>query len=148
MEEYGSLNNCFLFGYRKSDETILPALQFFVNALNSAGELKILSDPSKKSACKRLHLYLRWMIREDVIDPGGWKGIDKSQLIIPLDTHIHRISTILGLTDRADPSLKTALEITEALKKYDPADPVRFDFSLTRPGIHPDLDYDEFQTIT
>ena len=64
--------------------------------------------------------------------------------IIPLDTHIFKISKMFKLTNRNDAGMKTALEITENLKKYDKTDPIRFDFSLTRPGIHPDLDYSEF----
>ncbi|MDA3810645.1 MAG: TIGR02757 family protein [Spirochaetaceae bacterium] len=143
--KYGSLNNCFLAGYNESDKTILPALAYFVNSLNGTVKLKMLADPTKNSACKRLQLYLRWMIRHDDIDPGGWEGVPRSKLIIPLDTHIYKISKMFQLTSRNDGGMKTALEITENLKKYDREDPIRFDFSLTRPGIHPELDYSEFE---
>jgi len=144
IEKFGSLNACFNSGYNNNHKTIHPALILFVNNLNEKKTLKMIADPSKNSACKRLLLYMRWMIREDVIDPGGWVGVPKSKLIIPLDTHIFKISKIFGLTTRNDTGMKTALEITENLKKYDKDDPIRFDFSLTRPGIHPDLDYRVF----
>lgn len=144
IRQFGSLNNCFLSGYHKKDDSILPALQFFVKTLNNPNRLKMLPDPEKSSACKRLMLYLRWMIRNDNIDPGGWSGIPASKLIIPLDTHMLKVGEILKLTERKDGGMKTALQITETLRKYDKEDPVRFDFSLTRPGIHPELNYREF----
>ncbi|MBI9097892.1 MAG: TIGR02757 family protein [Spirochaetaceae bacterium] len=144
IKQYGSLNNCFLHGYRESHASVLPALLFFVNSLYDNSRLKMIADPSKSSACKRLMLYLRWMVRNDEIDPGGWQGIPRSKLIIPLDTHMRKISRMLKLSTRNDGGIKTALEITKSLQKYDPLDPIRFDFSLTRPGIHPDLNYDEF----
>ena len=144
VEQYGSLNACFLKAYNEEDQTVLPALESFVANLSSENHLKMLADPSKGSACKRLQLYLRWMIRSDNIDPGGWNGVPGSKLIIPLDTHIFKISRMLKLTSRNNAGIKTALEITGNLKRYDTEDPVRFDFSLTRPGIHPDLDYGEF----
>lgn len=143
--KYGSLNSCILAGYNENDETVLPSLQYFGRALNGGTHLKMIADPEKNSACKRLMLYLRWMIRQDEIDPGGWTGIPVSKLIIPLDTHIFKISRMLGLTARNDTGIKTALDITESLKKIDSSDPIRFDFSLTRPGIHPELDYSEFE---
>lgn len=146
IEVYGSLNQCFCSTYSNEENTILPALNHFVETLGLEKPLKMLAKPSKGSACKRLMLYLRWMIREDVIDPGGWEGISKEKLIIPLDTHMFKVGRLLNLTKRNDAAIKTALEITDGLKKYDHMDPTRFDFSLTRPGIHPDLDYSEFTT--
>jgi len=145
INTYGSLNTCFLTGYSDSDITILPALNYFVQKLNFVNKLKMIADPSKNSACKRLQLYLRWMVRKDVIDPGGWVGIPKSKLLIPLDTHIAKVSKMLNLTSRNDGGMKTAIEITENLKKIDRDDPIRFDFSMTRPGIHPELGYEEFK---
>ena len=145
IQKFGSLNACFSSGYKDNHKTIHPALIVFVNNLNCNKQLKMIADPSKNSACKRLMLYMRWMIREDNIDPGGWVGIPKSKLIIPLDTHIYKISKMFNLTTRNDTGIKTALEITENLKNIDRDDPIRFDFSLTRPGIHPDLDYGEFK---
>jgi uncharacterized protein (TIGR02757 family) len=123
----------------------LASLSFFVSKLTAeipSGQ-RVLPDPDKGSACKRLNLFLRWMVRKDDIDPGIWADIPKNILIIPLDTHMMQISQILGFTKRKAADMKTAIEITEALKQYDPVDPVRFDFSLTRLGIHPDLNYNE-----
>lgn len=144
IREFGSLNNCFLEGYDSRDTTVLPGLVHLVRNLNRSSSLKMLPDPEKSSACKRLMLYMRWMIRKDEIDPGGWSGISPSKLVIPLDTHMLKVAEILKLTERKDGGMKTALEITVTLRKYDSEDPVRFDFSLTRPGIHPKLNYGEF----
>jgi len=88
------------------------------------------------SAFKRVNLFLRWMVRKDNIDPGGWEGIPASKLLIPLDTHMARISGILGLTGRKQADMKAVLEVTESLKKINDGDPVRYDFSLTRIGIN------------
>lgn len=98
-----------------------------------------LPDPARGSACKRLHLYLRWMVRRDDVDPGGWEGVSASKLVVPLDTHMHRLSRLLGLTKRKQADLRTALEITEAFRAFSPDDPVRYDFALTRLGIRDDL---------
>jgi uncharacterized protein (TIGR02757 family) len=92
--------------------------------------------PSGGSACKRLNLFLRWMVREDDgIDLGLWRSLDPARLVIPLDTHVGRISYALGLTGRRQPSWKAAEEVTAALAVLDPRDPVRYDFALCRIGI-------------
>lgn len=145
IHEFGSLYECFSSGVNTAEKDPVGSLSFFVDKLtanNSAGQ-RVLPDPEKGSACKRLNLFLRWMVRDDDIDPGIWKDIPKDILIIPLDTHMMQISQILGFTRRKSADMKTAIEITNALKVYDFTDPVRFDFSLTRLGIHPDLNYDE-----
>ncbi len=145
IREYGSLNNCFAAGVEYTNADPVGTLAFFVKAIakQDNSNYRVLPNPEKGSACKRLNLFLRWMIRRDGIDPGIWTDIPKDILIIPLDTHMMQISHILGFTDRKSSDMKTAVEITNALKVYDPIDPVRFDFSLTRLGIHPDLSYDE-----
>jgi uncharacterized protein (TIGR02757 family) len=86
-------------------------------------------------AAKRLHLYLRWMVRRDALDLGIWRSATPAQLVIPLDTHVARIAAGLGLTARATPGLAMALEITAALRTLDPEDPVRYDFALAHLGI-------------
>lgn len=99
------------------------------------GLAHLLPDPAKGSASKRLFLYLRWMIRpDDGIDLGLFP-ISPRHLIVPVDTHVHRIARNLGMTRRRDASLKTALEITEALRRLDPEDPVRYDFALCHLGV-------------
>jgi uncharacterized protein (TIGR02757 family) len=92
-------------------------------------------DPAAGSACKRWNLYLRWMVRKDRLDFGLWPGIPTRRLLIPTDTHIHRIARRLGLTRRATADWKAAREITDALSRFDGEDPVRFDYALCRLGI-------------
>lgn len=95
----------------------------------------LVPDVSKGSACKRLLLYLRWMCRpNDGVDLGLFT-FPTAELLIPVDTHVHRIATNLGLTKRSDASFRTAIEITSALAKFDREDPVRFDFALCHLGI-------------
>jgi len=98
----------------------------------------LLPAPRDGSACKRLMLFLRWMVRRDEVDPGGWTTVRPSELILPLDVHLHRISLALGLTTRRIPDLRAALEATASLRAIDPEDPVRFDFALARLGIRSD----------
>jgi uncharacterized protein (TIGR02757 family) len=102
---------------------------------HTRGAGHILADPSKGSAVKRLMLLLRWMIRPaDGVDLGLW-DIPTSRLLIPVDTHIHKLSRNLGLTRRNDVSWRTAEEITAALRRLDPDDPVKYDFSLCHLGM-------------
>ncbi|MFW6062129.1 MAG: DUF2400 family protein [Planctomycetota bacterium] len=102
-----------------------------------------MPDPSRGSACKRLLLWLRWMVRRDAVDPGDWRGVPASKLVIPLDVHMHRITRLLGFTRRKQANLATAMEVTAGFARLCPADPVRYDFALTRFGIHPDMEPDE-----
>jgi uncharacterized protein (TIGR02757 family) len=92
-------------------------------------------DPAAGSACKRWNLYLRWMVRRDALDFGLWPGIPTDRLVVPTDVHIHRIARRLGLTRRRTPDWKTARAITDSLARFDPRDPVRFDYALCRIGI-------------
>ena len=91
--------------------------------------------PSAGSACKRLNLFLRWMVRRDEIDLGVWTSVSPSRLIVPLDTHVIRLGQCLRLTRRASPGWRMAAEVTASLRAIDPADPVRFDFSLCHVGM-------------
>jgi uncharacterized protein (TIGR02757 family) len=96
----------------------------------------LVPSPADGSACKRPAMYFRWMVRgPDGIDFGLWTFISPARLVIPVDTHIARMGRILGLTSRKSADWKMALEITRALRALDPADPVRYDFALVRPGI-------------
>lgn len=88
------------------------------------------SRPSKGSACKRLNLYLRWMVRRDQLDLGVWTTVRPSQLVIPLDTHTIRVGQCLGLTNYRSPGWAMARDITNTLRRFDPIDPVKYDFSL------------------
>jgi uncharacterized protein (TIGR02757 family) len=142
-EQWGSLEACFTSGMQEDHENILPALQAFVAELRSASgrrDSSLLACPSRGSACKRSLLYLRWMVRRDDVDPGPWTTVDPGKLVIPMDTHMHRIATELGLTDRKQADMKAALSVTGFFRELVPEDPVRYDFTLTRFGINPELD--------
>ena len=144
VRRFDSLENCFYEGWSPEDETILPGLVYFsqqIDKKNRAGHL--LADPQKKSACKRSLLYLRWMVRIDTVDPGGWDKIKPCQLIVPLDTHMHKIGRMLGFTRRKSSDMKTALEITRGFKKLEKEDPVKYDFCLTRFGIQRNMEIDQ-----
>jgi uncharacterized protein (TIGR02757 family) len=91
-------------------------------------------SPSSGSACKRWNLYLRWMVRKDAMDFGLWTGIPTSRLVIPTDTHVHRVARRLALTRRKAADWKTAREITDRLARLDPRDPVRYDYALCNLG--------------
>jgi uncharacterized protein (TIGR02757 family) len=147
IEQYGSLYECFMAGFNKGDETIVPALSVFVKRFkvdNHDSKSSLMPDPDRGSACKRLNLFLRWMVREDDVDPGGWKGIPPSKLVIPLDTHMYRICGSLDMTCRKQADMKTAMEITDYFRKISPEDPVRYDFSITRLGIRNDAEPELF----
>ncbi len=126
--------------------TLREALARWCQAIREAGGLAttktkrrgpahILPDPRGTGACKRLLLYLRWMVRPaDGVDLGLWK-VDPSILLCPVDTHIHKLANNLGFTARKEVSWQTAEEITLALRRFDPADPVKYDFSLCHLGM-------------
>lgn len=148
LKEWGSLRNLFYHHYKPEDNDIGPALKGFVDLFLSIdtssvygknikpnGLAQFFPSPEKGSACKRMNLFLRWMIRTADIDMGIWDKIPPSKLIIPLDTHISKISRCLGLTKRTASDWKTAREITTSLKKLDPIDPLKYDFALCHHGI-------------
>jgi uncharacterized protein (TIGR02757 family) len=144
---HGSLNNCFLCYYTPEDDSVFSALNHFAKELLNGAHGNpghLLPLPEKGSAGKRLHLYLRWMVRQDAVDPGGWNGICPSKLIIPLDVHMHAICKKMGFTQRKNANLKTALDITARFKQLSPDDPVKYDFSLTRLGIRKDAEIKDF----
>ncbi len=147
LEGHGSLHACFMRGLNDDDDTVLPALTSFAGELSlcagrSLGHL--VPAPERGSACKRLNLFLRWMVRRDEVDIGGWENVPASKLIVPVDTHMHRICLSLGLTTRKQADMRTAMEITDAFRAMAPEDPVRYDFSLTRLGIRDDADLYRF----
>ncbi len=147
IELYGSLQKCFLAGLNGADKTVLPALASFVNDLVGASNgncSSLLPSPERGSACKRLNLFLRWMVRHDDVDPGGWSCVAPSKLIVPLDTHMYRTGKALGFTNRKQAKMKAALEITEAFREFSPDDPTKYDFALTRLGIRDDTDLSAF----
>lgn len=145
LKEYGSIENLFMQYFTK-ENNLRKSLEVFTKNIreiycrNNSDFCErtlrfMLPSPEKGSACKRMNLFLRWMVRKDEIDLGIWKGIKKNELIIPLDTHIARISKSLGFTKRKTLGWNMASEITENLKKFDPLDPLKYDFALTRIGM-------------
>ena len=146
IERYGSLNACFASKMSADHETVIPALSSFVAEISeeSGGSCEFhLPSPDGGSACKRLNLFLRWLVRKDEVDPGGWEGVPPSKLVVPLDTHMHRICYKYGLTERKQADLRTALEITERFREIAPDDPVKYDFAITRLGIRDDASLDQ-----
>lgn len=146
LRHKGSIEKHFLSGYNKCDENILPALSRFCDSLYeiyseqndrkvSKGMKYLLASPVRGSACKRLNLFLRWMVRDDDVDTGLWKHVDKAKLIVPIDVHMGRLCRVLGFHDRKVISLSTAVKITECFAEIEPADPVKYDFALSRIGI-------------
>jgi uncharacterized protein (TIGR02757 family) len=91
--------------------------------------------PSKGSACKRLNLFLRWMVRRDALDLGVWTRVSPSKLVVPLDTHVIRVGRCLQLTRYTSPGWAMARDITASLQRIDPADPIRYDFSICHLGM-------------
>ncbi|MDY6843494.1 MAG: TIGR02757 family protein [Thermodesulfobacteriota bacterium] len=152
IERYGSLYACFLANMNTNDETILTALSAFAEELTSTRDItycSLLPSPMRGSACKRMNLFMRWMVKHNEVDPGGWDKISTSKLIVPLDTHLLRICRTLNLTKRKHADMRTALEITAAFRTIAPSDPVRYDFALTRLGIRKDINSELFfQHIT
>ena len=132
IREYGSLEECFLAGYDDKDEDIVPALTRFVDELTGGKANRLVPSPCRGSACKRWNLFLRWMVRKDRVDPGGWDGVSPSKLLVPLDTHMFRVCTGMGMSARRSADLKTVREITDGFREHSPLDPVKYDFSLTR----------------
>ena len=144
MREHGSLENLFLRGLGAS--AVSGAMECFADAILGYASLPsshLLPRPSKGSACKRLALYIRWMVRSDDVDPGGWSGITPRDIIVPLDTHMYRIARGLGFVTRKSADGKAAREATEGFKSLCPDDPVRYDFALTRFGIRTGLSVEE-----
>ena len=148
IEKYGGLESLFSPGKQTisgPEDTVKRLKKTTDELLRLAGLPRsyLLPDPAKKSACKRLFLFLRWMVRRDRVDPGGWESIPPSALIIPLDTHMFHIAAGLGLTGRKQADLAAALEITKAFSRLNPSDPVKYDFVLTRFGIRDELSRDD-----
>ena len=146
LDEHGSLEAFFATGCRREDATVLPALSRFCDSLaqmhakrwkgrNGGGLNYLLASPSRGSASKRLHLFLRWMVRRDAVDVGFWTCVDKAKLIVPVDVHMGRLTRILGFHDVKSTNRTTAVRITDAFRRIAPDDPAKFDFALSRIGI-------------
>jgi len=148
LERSGSVEAFFAEGLADSDVDVSGALDSFsTRALaidvrpvygrvpKRAGVCYFFPRPSAGSACKRLNLFLRWMVRSDEVDLGVWRSVRPGQLIVPLDTHIIRLARCLRLTRYTSPGWKMAADVTARLRALDPGDPVRFDFSICHVGM-------------
>ena len=148
LDRSGSIEAFFLEGYDPAALDVASALESFsrramaLDLKASYGRVPkrpgvsyFFSQPSKGGACKRLNLFLRWMIRRDALDLGVWTRVPASQLVVPLDTHVIRVGRCLQLTRRQSPGWKMASDITASLSMIDADDPVRYDFSLCHLGM-------------
>ena len=139
---HASLENAFSKWMNKNDENIENGLTGFHNYFFSLEDAPVrtkkhIATPSGASTCKRLCMFLRWMVREDKggVDFGIWKKISPSQLVCPVDVHVARVARQLGLIKRKQTDWQTALELTQELKIFDKEDPVKYDFALFSLGV-------------
>jgi uncharacterized protein (TIGR02757 family) len=148
MLRKGSIEAFFAEGYDPRAADLSTALESFsTRALQTdlrpaygdrtprPGVAYFFSRPSCGGACKRLNLFLRWMVRNDATDFGIWKSVPAAKLVVPLDTHVIRVGRCLRLTRYSSPGWKMAADITASLRKLDPDDPVKYDFSLCHLGM-------------
>jgi uncharacterized protein (TIGR02757 family) len=150
LERNGSVEAFFAEGDGDAAPHVGPALaSFAARALaldhgglygrgplpSEAGVRFFFPSPVDGSACKRLNLYLRWMVRREGVDLGIWRGVDPASLVIPLDAHIITLGRRLRLTRYRSPGWPMALDITASLRRLDPRDPVKYDFALHRMGL-------------
>ena len=148
LEDSGSIEGFFAKGLDESHVDVAGALESFsARALaldvrraygrmpKRPGVCYFFPRPSAGSACKRLNLYLRWMVRRDAVDLGVWRAVRPGPLVVPLDTHVIRLARCLRLTRYRAPGWKMAADVTAHLRRLDASDPVRFDFSICHVGM-------------
>ncbi|HEV7348116.1 TIGR02757 family protein [Telluribacter sp.] len=140
--EHDSLEEAFLRGMNVGDQTVEGALRGFHDLFCSLEDFsartrKHIATPARKSSCKRLNMFLRWMVRQDNrgVDFGLWRRIQPGQLVCPCDVHVDRVARHLGLITRPQTDWQTATELTASLRQLDPHDPVKYDFALFGLGI-------------
>ena len=141
-KNHSSLETAFTLWMKKGDANVENALNGFYRYFFSMEDvpkrtLKHIASPQKKSACKRINMYLRWMVRKDSngVDFGIWKNISPSQLVIPLDIHVARVARHFKLLQRKATDWEAALELTKVMKNFDVNDPCRYDFALFGLGV-------------
>ena len=137
----GGLEELFKFGYKNKvqNNMFIPVTDYFYSRAkepNSGGFKFMIPDARKGSAMKRMCMYLRWMVRKGNVDFGIWDFMDTSELLIPLDVHVARVSREMGLLKRNANDFKAVVELTENLKKYDSKDPVKYDFAIFGYGVN------------
>jgi uncharacterized protein (TIGR02757 family) len=160
IDRRGSIEGFFLDGYDETAEDVEAALDSFSTramaldlkaaygraprtSITPGGALGVCyfcPRPSAGSGCKRLNLFLRWMVRRDALDLGVWRRVSPAKLIVPLDTHVIRVGRYLRLTRYSSPGWRMARDITASLRVLDPTDPVKYDYALCHLGMrHPKL---------
>jgi uncharacterized protein (TIGR02757 family) len=148
LDTHGSIEAFFADGADPGAQTIEAALDSFSRracaldqravygrTVRTPGVSYFFARPSSGGACKRLNLFLRWMVRHDGVDLGVWRRVRPAQLVVPLDTHVIRVGRCLRLTRYSSPGWRMAADITASLRALDPDDPVRYDFSLCHIGM-------------
>jgi uncharacterized protein (TIGR02757 family) len=145
-KKHSSLEQAFLKELNEKDKNVEHALNGFHGYFFSFDDApnrtrKHIAQPASGSSCKRINMFLRWMVREDEmgVDFGLWKGIGMNQLVCPLDVHSGRVARKLGLLSRPQDDWKAAIELTNNLKKFDKMDPVKYDFSLFGMGVEGEM---------
>lgn len=135
-EKDGGLEELFKYGYENSENIFIPVTDYFYSKFEPTQGVKfMIPDANKGSAMKRMCMFLRWMVRKSSVDFGIWDFMPASDLLIPLDTHVARLSREMGLLTRNANDFKSVLEITENLRKFDPKDPIKYDFALFGYGV-------------
>ncbi len=150
IEKYGSLEGCISSGGTPVEgwDGLVDGLGLLYRTICLGGDVgHLMADPGKTSGCKRSHLFLRWMVRCDGVDPGGWGNISPEHLVYPVDTHMYKIGTMLGFTRRKSADKKCAQEITTGFQRLNPQDPVKYDFALTRFGIRQAFNIDDLKAF-
>ena len=142
--KHDSLESAFIpeAGFESIENSLIHFQKYFFDSENAPKRTrKHVASPAKKSACKRLNMFLRWMVREDKngVDFGIWKQIPIKELICPIDLHVERAARMLGLITRKPVDWDTAIELTESLKELDKNDPVKYDFALFGLSIGEDI---------
>lgn len=140
--EKETLETLFEYSYKQKND-IWTMFQGVVDYFYARQDMEItkgffhlLPNPAKKSALKRLNMLMRWFVRKSEVDIGIWNFVDKSELLIPLDTHVAKISRKLGLLKRNDNARESVIELTDNLKIFDPNDPIKYDFALFGYGVN------------
>lgn len=141
-KEHQSLESAFMIGWKEEEDIMSTLLKnfhsyFFQFPFAPNRTKKHVATPDRNSACKRLNMFLRWMVRKDDrgVDFGVWETIKPSQLVCPCDLHVDRVARKLGLITRKQTDWGTALELTHRLREFDPLDPVKYDFALFGLGV-------------
>ena len=138
--ENETLETLFKHNYNGEIWTMLQGvIDYFYNNVDieiTKGFYHMLPNPQKKSAMKRMNMLLRWYVRKSAVDIGIWDFVPTSELLIPLDTHVAKISRKLGLLKRNDNGYESVIELTNNLKKFDPIDPIKYDFALFGYGVN------------